>query len=431
MRMSRLAAFTLIVLLVAACGSPTAPNDPNPDTRCAYTLTDNVTTPTRLSPTDSQCDYLLSGLVSVTSELTIDPGTTIVAAPESRLVIGDAGSITANGTEAEPISLVGSAATQGSWYGICFSGRHLESSFDHVNIYWAGAIWSGGSSVCRAALGSVNEGGEAVHITNSTIVGAYTTGIDATQFALGEFRNNVLAGHGEYGLRVSPNNMGRLDSSTNYGGIGAVFEDGTSAENGRPYVSLNPTILTVVDVQGEYQHWVPVNVPYYVTPDERPYSRGAITLAENTTVVIAAGTQFVMAPTASITVDLGAMLGLDGTDELPVRFIGEQPTAGSWNGFLLRGGGLLADHVEISGAGNTSGLINRGAFTFSRVNGPSHCSHARNMTIRNSAANGVVIDDHHAGMVRFDTPTFENIALSEIVGENTGPAILAGDSCTD
>ena len=53
------------------------------------------------------------------------------------------------------------------------------------------------------------------------------------------------------------------------------------------------------------------------------------------------------------------------------------------------------------------------------------------MTIRNSAANGVVIDDHHAGMLRFDTPTFENIALSEIAGENTGPAILAGDSCTD
>lgn len=129
--MNRLAAFTLIVMLVAACGSPTAsnppggPDDSDPDKRCTYALTENVTTPTRLSPTDSQCDYLLSGLVSVTSALTIDPGTTIVAAPESRLVIGDSGRITANGTADLPVRFIGEQSAAGSWHGFWMHGGGL------------------------------------------------------------------------------------------------------------------------------------------------------------------------------------------------------------------------------------------------------------------------------------------------------------------
>lgn len=426
----------LLLIFLAGCGSTSpdgaGPGDP-PDTgdaRCTYTLSGEVRMPTRLTPTGADCDYLLSGTVRVYSELTIDPGTTILAAPQSMLDIDDGGRVVAVGTAEQRIELRGSVATLGSWYGICFSNAALESRLDHVDIYWAGAVRSHGFTICRAAIGGTHGAGEPVHITNSVIVGSYTSGVDATELALGEFRNNILAGHREYGIRVSPNNMGRLDDTTNYGGIGLEYEDGSSAANGRPYVALDSTVLDIVSGAGEYQLWVPLNVPYYVTRDEFPYATGALFLGPNTSTVIAPGTQFVMAPGSLIVVEYGAVLILDGEEEAPVRFIGAAPGAGRWEGFWVYGGGIAADHAEIVGAGIDGDLVMEAAFTFSRVGGPSHCSHIRNTSIQGSAGHGVSIDEEHEGFVRVEAMTYEDIALNDIVGANTGPAVLDGESCS-
>lgn len=426
----------LLLMLLAGCGSTspdgTGPDDPpdTGDTRCTYTLSGEVRMPTRLAPTGAACDYLLSGPVRVYSELRIDPGTTIVAAPGSMLDIDDGGRLVAVGTAEQRIQLRGSVATQGSWYGICFSSSALESSLDHVDIFWAGGVYSAASTVCRAAIGGTHGAGEPVHITNSVIVGSYTSGVDATEIALGEFSGNILAGHREYGMRVSPNNMGRLDDTTNYGGTGVEYEDGSSAANGRPYVALNSTVLDIVSRDDEYQLWVPLDVPYYVTRDAFPYATGAIFLEDRTTTVIAPGTQFVMAPESLIVVEYGAVLILDGEEEAPVRFTGEAPGAGRWEGFWIYGGGIAADHAEITGAGIDEDLVMEAAFTFSRVGGPSHCSHIRNTTIQGSAGHGVSIDEEHEGLVRVEAMTFEDIALNDVVGANTGPAVLDGESCS-
>lgn len=384
--------------------------------------------PTRLGPTGAECDYLLSGTLYVTSELSIDPGTTIVAASTSRIYVQDGGRLLASGTSDQRIEFVGQVAAQGSWYGICFSGDHLESRLDHVDIYWAGAVFAAGSHICRAAVGASGAGGEPVHVTNSLIVGAYTSGVDATRFTLGEFSRNVLAGHREYGMRVSANNMGRLDESTNFGGTDVLYPDGSSAANGKQYVALAPGTLDIVDVEGEYQQWVPVDVPYLITEDS-PYNGSRLGFDEGTRTIVEAGTRFVMGPGTDVTVYWGAALGLAGTAEAPVRFDSEAPGPGRWDGFWMYGGGLLADHVVFTGAGNNEGLITRGAITFSRVYGPSHCSHVRNLTVRGSAANGVVIRDNHWEFVRIDDAMFVEVAGEWIVGENTGPAILAGESC--
>src|SRR5690554_133364 len=178
----------LTMLLLAGCGStdpgsprdPGSPDDPGPPQdpdaeSCTYTLTEDVTMPTRLVATGAECDYLLSGIFYVSSELRIDPGTTIVAAPRSRIYVQDGGRLLSSGTSDERIEFVGQVAAQGSWYGICFSGDHLESRLDFVDIYWAGAVFQPSSDMCRAALGASYHGGEPVHVTNSLIVGAYTS----------------------------------------------------------------------------------------------------------------------------------------------------------------------------------------------------------------------------------------------------------------
>lgn len=427
MHIGRLGAVALIVLLTAACSSPTSSNPPGGE--CTHALDSDVTLPTNLSPTGADCDYLLSGTVEVRSALTIAPGTTIVAAPGSHMIIDDGGRITAEGTEAAPISFVGSEAMLGSWYGICFSGDHLESSLDFVEMYWAGAVLGATSPACRAGIGSILEGGGPVHITNSLVAGAYTTGIDATQFPLGEFRNNVLAGHREDAMRVSPSSMGRLDASTNYGGTGVAFEDGSSAENGRPFAALNPGTLDVADVGEELQYWVPLDVPYYVTRDDIAYSRSPLTFGEHTTTIIEAGTTLVMGPDTSIHLEREAVVLMAGAAGEPVRLVGESSTPGPWSGIWMAGGGLVADHVVVQGAGNPTEFITAAAISFWSAGGPSHCSHVRNTTIIGSAADGVWIDEEHTGLVRLDAMTFEDIAGANIVGQNTGPAILEGESC--
>src|SRR5690554_4844686 len=97
-------AIPLFLVLLVSCGttSPdgTGPEDPpgSGGSSCTHTLNSNVTMPTTLAPTGAECDYLLSGRVRVNSALTIEPGTTIVAAPESMLDIDDGGRIVAVGT---------------------------------------------------------------------------------------------------------------------------------------------------------------------------------------------------------------------------------------------------------------------------------------------------------------------------------------------
>lgn len=377
----------------------------------------------------SDCDYYLAGRINLSTVLTIEPGTTIVAAGAARLSIGDGGQLMALGTEEEPISFIGQPGSPGSWYGLCFSGTHLESRLDHVDLFWAGGVWTGGSHVCRAGIGGVNPGGGPVHITNSRIVGSHTSGIDATRFTLGDFSGNLLAGHREYGLRVSPNNMGRLDDSTNYSGNGFTLPNGSSAANGSQYVFLDGGHL---DIAAEIQEWSALDVPYLITrnDDEFPYARSAVWLDADTRVVVNPGTEFTMGPDALIIVDWGSVLGLGGEAGNEIRFSGQVQSPGSWEGFWLSGGGLLADHVEMSHGGQ-SDLIQNAILTFWSTNMPSHCSHLRNVTLRDSATGGVSVDDDYREFIHLESMSYSNNTGDDQIGDANGPPVLhEGVTCS-
>lgn len=411
-----------VTITVSEGGGP----GPGPGT-CRHTLSGNITTPSLLVNGGEGCDYLLEGSVRVTTELRVEPGTIVVAASDSRIVIDDAGRIIADGTAEERISFIGQVGVQGSWYGFCFSGTHLESVFNHVDIFWAGKVWTGGSQVCRAGIGSVNDGGEPVHITNSVIVGAYTTGIDATEIRLGNFSNNILAGHREYGLRTSPNNMGRLDDTTNYGGGGVTLPGGQNGANGRQFVFVNSGVL---DIVGETQYWQPLDVPYTVDRDDFPYSTASLRIDEGSTAVLLPGTTMIMGPEALIMVEFDGILVLSGEPDDPVRLIGQPQMPGTWEGIWMYGGGLFAEYAEISFGGSES-IVLEGNITFQRVYGPSHCSHLRNVTIRGSSTYGISVGDDYEPFVHLENMTYENNAWGDVHGDPHGPPVLnEGVSCS-
>lgn len=320
-------AFMLLVLV--ACGSAAGTEGPEgpPVGNCAHSLTGNVTSPLVLSPAGGECDYALSGSLRVTSSLTIQPGTRIVAAQGSIINIDDGGSLLASGSADQRIALVGSLPERGTWFGICFRNGHRESTLDYVDVEWAGGVFNLQlRDQCRAAIGSSGGSGGPVHIANSTIVGSSTSGVDATRLVLGNFSGNVLEGHAEYGLRTAPANVGRLDAASVYGGADNTLADGSSARNGRPYVFIESAAM---DNTGEDQVWQPLDVPYYLNATEPVYTGSVLTLGSGTTTVILAGTRIVMGSESYIRVGDDAVLVLAGVPGNEVVFTGEEQVAGA------------------------------------------------------------------------------------------------------
>jgi len=430
-------ALAAVLLLLVACGStadnggPGGPGGPKP-AACTHALSSDIVSRTVLAPTGSECDYYLSRQINLKADLVVMPGTRIWAAEGAMFRVEDSGSVQAVGTAGQPIQFVGEKAVLGYWFGFCFMENHRESRFDHVDVVWAGGVYAVGVRLCRAGIGgSVSTGGEPVHITNTVVLGANTSGIDATRFTLGEFSNNVLAGHVEYGLRVSPSNAGRLDATTDYTGAGRTYGDGSSAANGRPYVFLASESQANTD---GIQEWQDIGVPYYVTRDEGPYATSALSFEHGTRTLIHAGVEIVIAemgggqPGLWIVND-NAVLAFAGEPDNQVVIRGEVDEPGVWEGIWMYGGGLLGEHTVIANAGRESPLVMEAPITWDRINGPTHCSHLRNVTISGSPTNGVYIDEDYEPYVHLDAMNYAGIALEQQVGAANGPAVLDGVDC--
>jgi hypothetical protein len=138
-------------------------------------------------------------------------------------------------------------AVQGYWTGLCFD-QNRKSRLEYVDLLWAGqaqASAGGGGKACSAAIGGVNEGGEAVIIKHSTITGSFTHGLDAQLVTLGEFEKNVFANIVQYSVIIDPEQLHKLDSASDYLGTSV------NAPNGKPYVF----VAGLYKGQGESVTW--------------------------------------------------------------------------------------------------------------------------------------------------------------------------------
>src|SRR5690606_2202973 len=248
-----------LALLLAACGGPsTGGGDvPPPGGECSVTITEDITIPTRLANLGAGCDYRVNGTVVIKGALVIDPGTEIQFGQDSRWRIEDTGSINAVGTADNRITLRGAVNTTGFWYGLCF-GDNRASRLEWVDLLNAGKVWSGGSSVCRAAIGHSSGSGEPIAIVDTLVAGAQTTGLDATKLNLGEFARNVFAANLEYGVRVSAANASLLDGASDYAGTSV------DAPNAKPYVYLSHAAMSD---PGKTHLWPRLNAPYFIGQD--------------------------------------------------------------------------------------------------------------------------------------------------------------------
>src|SRR5690554_606808 len=385
----------LLALVLVACSGQPASGGGGDTVGCRETLVADVTTSQTLTNGPESCDYYIPSdgsdtTLEVRADLTIQPGTVIRVGSNVRIRIGASGSITALGSDSAPIVFEGEVAEQGYWYGLCFHDN-LESRLDHVEILWAGNLWTG-SHVCNGAISGVSApGGEPVHVTNSLIRGSRTSGLSAFGVNLGEFSNNVLADHRLYGARVSTSNLNALGSGDYLGNTIA------GAENGRPYIHVSGTL----SASGADHTWRDVGAPYFVTTDDASYG-GNIIITDGATVSIEPGVTFVMDARTSISVEQAASLQAVGTEAAPITFRGASSTPGHWNGIRFRGAsGSTIEHTEIAWAGGSAGDPDTGSvyiyrpggtgvitFTFVVIRGTSACG----IFVTSSGEQGVEIN---------------------------------------
>jgi Right handed beta helix region len=345
--MTRLFSWSLSVGLSAvlvACGGGSSPADPIPGgpapapnpgpgtdaSKCAFTVSNDVTVPTTAVNTASACDYLIQGTLSVTSLLTIEPGTVLRFTQDSELVIGPGGVLNAVGTPTARIRMEGVNKTKGYWDGISFNGAR-PSRIEYTDIESAGQT---GYYKNYAAVSGVDG---TLSFKHNTVSGSYATGMSINKenyLFIKEFSNNVFYDNLGYGLRVSAQQTTILDAASDYLGTSKGLP------NGAPYVKIDWD-----DVYGSTTIHK-LNAPYYVSI-ALYYKGGLLTIEPGVKIVMDSGATFNMH---------GGALKAVGTATDPIIFTGEKAQNGYWDGldfFYSGSSSNRMEHVQVlyGGAG--------------------------------------------------------------------------------
>ena len=213
----------ILLLLISACGGGSSDNTNNvptadqstglltdsaPDaSSCAESISSTrLSVPTVIKNFSSDCDYFVSGIISVDSDLTIEPGATVIMAKDSSINIGR-GTLIAVGTAENRITIRGEAALTGYWNGISLLQRR-PSRLEFVDIADAGQAI--GISGANAALQVTNS---AISLIDMSVSNSYVYGVELTgSTQLTAFSNNRFFGNRQAGLLVDHTLIPELDT---------------------------------------------------------------------------------------------------------------------------------------------------------------------------------------------------------------------------
>lgn len=284
----------------------------------------------RLGGSGGECvDFIIDGAVSLTEPFEIEPGTRIAFTENSGWRIRAGGALTARGTAEAPIVFTGSSAVPGHWVGVHFDGSINEDNIlEHVTLEHGGARgWLGGSTA-RANL--LVGGGATLAVRHLTSRRSAAYGLNAWSDGVLVDLSDVHFAHNAAGPAiVSPHHPPTFGSDW-------TFEP--EGEDGRVHVRGGTLVA------GEHD-WPALPVPYQVA--------GIVTVRGDWR--IAPGTALRFTPDGVVTVNGGALTAV-GTEEAPIRFLGEEEVSGYWDGIWLRdsGGVTRFEHVEIAHGGRRS-----------------------------------------------------------------------------
>jgi len=329
----------------------TVPDNGCPAIHCGTISTDEIW--------DSTVDHLVSCNVYVQGNpaptLTVEPGTTIKASPNTALWAGYAqdGRLVAEGTEALPIQFLPDTdpAMPGDWDGVILGERATGSSLEHVEIGYAGGndgfpagLYVDGNDPTLHALEVHNSATAGIYLadanpslTDSTVRDNGGTGLlcgtgDCFVGAIDTVGGNTFSDNGARPIYLTPL------------GVGAVAGDNTFENNGIEQFGVD---------FGTLDHdatWHNHGIPYFL--DSSLYVQDG----SDPMWTIEGGTEFLVDRFTTVRVGYSNNGGVQTTGTDSVSFLPDEsnPSPGFWDGMVV---GNYAhpdsslDHVEVGFAG--------------------------------------------------------------------------------
>jgi len=280
----------------------TAPEIDVSDTPCTTEFPGSfINTDTTLS---EGC-YLATDDISISepANLTLEPGVIIKFYAGRELTISKGASLTARGTQNNPIVLTGLEATPGHWNGVWFKSTSAKNELDHVQIEYAGDAARGVGGVHFSA----GAGDARLSMSNSTVRFNAGPGMSIRKnIAFSTFDGNRYTGNA-FPVHTLAAHVALLDKRSVYTG------------NALDAITV-PRINMYADMT-----WPALDAPYH-TGGMEIYD-GVFTAEAGAKLLFTDGAEISVSPDGSII--------MPGTSENPITLSGVDGQSGSWSGIRL------------------------------------------------------------------------------------------------
>ncbi|MEL6676759.1 MAG: hypothetical protein AAFR61_31405 [Bacteroidota bacterium] len=346
----------------------------------------SITTPTVLTNGPAEVDYLIDCVLDITEAVTIEPGVVIQISENGGIGVYDAGTLKAQGTEAEPIIIQGTSPQKGWWRGIHMETSSSNNVLEHVRIEDAGSNYV----YCCNEKAALFLKGARLTVNNLTIKNGKSNGIVArkgTEFDT--YQEVKIQGQDDYPLYFYPEVAGYLDgTASDYSG------------NGKDFVYLTQGDIT------ETTTWPRNNVPYRMDGE---------VLDITAPFKLEAGVEIVVESDGGIGVYDEGSFNVEGTAAAPVVIRGVDDVRGYWRGIQIESNKLAnsMNYMEVSNAGSNYVYCCNEIGSMYLKDGRASI---KNSTFRKGAAYGIIAKD------KFSFADFESNTITDHARE---PMLIA------
>ncbi len=393
-------------------GGPQPDPDEDPitvDCSAAGELSDDITTPTTL-PVDC---YRVTRNVTVSSALTVVPGTVLQFTTNAGLRVADGGSLAAVGTVVNPIRFTSASGSPDDWRGVGIFTDSSNNVLAHVIIEKAGRARQeiNGGNRTNAYVGPNGR----VAIRDSVFREAGNQGVGlhvaASTSVLSEFERNTFDGNDGAAMRITGQQLGMI-------GPGNVF--GLNAIPSAAHIR----VASSADLRASAT-WPAADVPYRLSGNHIVDDSGTV-------ITIEAGATLQFESTAGFRVLAGA-LRLLGQAGSPVTFTSASGNPDDWRGVGISSASAQNEirHAVFENAGRSRQELNRGTRTNLMIDENARVKITDSM-FADSGGHGVYVFGDSASLDEFARNTFSGNATAPLRLYSTQlDMIEAGNSFSD
>lgn len=382
MEIRKILFFSLLILLVAACGKDDDGfNDDDPNLE-PITLSGTQDVPlvlTNIFNDPSRADYIIPGGWRIEAAVTVEPGVRFEMASGANIETRSAGSFAAIGTAEDPIYFEGEQAARGFWNYIMFNSNNPSNALTHC------IISHGGGSTSSAGNASVIVRGNAQAAVSNTVISESARNglrINDDDARLTLFENNQISNCDQHPISLRTSHLGVIDATTEFAvdnGFNSIKVDGNAVL----------TALTINSAAG-------------------PYLFEGNTRFEASTEVMP-GTQIRMGPAARIEVRSSGSLSMIGTPTQRISVRGDQDAKGYW------------EYIYYNSSNSPNNEINYADFSYGGGSTSSCCGGI--IVLRSallSMGNSSLNNSQRFGMIVPDNSTFDDLGGNTFDGNELG-----------